>query len=160
ELARERPLLLVFDDLHAADPSSLSLLQLTVQRLAAAPIVLVGLYRDVDVGRQHPLSPFLAEVAREPAVRRLSVRGLEADDVRRFLARALDSDDGPPAALVDAVLRQTGGNPFFVKELLRLLVADRRLAADVIKGTHPLIPQSVREVIGRRLNGLSTECDR
>src|SRR5262245_34723643 len=158
EVARERPLLLVFDDLHGADRSSLSLLQLVVQRITAGPILVLGLYRDVAPGREHPLSPFLAEVAREPGVRRLLLRGLEADDLRRFLE--LGSGTAPPAALVDAILRQTGGNPFFIKELVRLVLADHGLAADVIGSTHPLVPQSVREVIRRRLDGLSTECDR
>src|SRR5262245_36574865 len=48
---RERALLLVFDDLHGADRSSLSLLQLVIQRIAAAPILVLGLYRDIYVGR-------------------------------------------------------------------------------------------------------------
>jgi tetratricopeptide (TPR) repeat protein len=56
----------------------------------------------------------------------------------------------PTEALVEAVLRQTGGNPFFIKELVRL-------GADISQGT--CIPQSVREVIGRRLDGLSADCD-
>ena len=156
EMARERPLLLVFDDLHGADRSSLSLLQLVVQRIAAAPMLALGLYRDIDVGRQHPLSPFLAEVVRDPGVRRLSLRGLEADDVHRFLEIAAGS--APPAALVETVLRQSGGNPFFVKELVRLLLADHRIGAAGRGGT--VVPQSVREVIRRRLDGLSADCDR
>src|SRR5262249_12138061 len=148
EIARERPLLLVFDDLHGADRSSLSLLQLVVQRVATAPMLTLGLYRDVDIGRRHPLSPFLAEVAREPGSRRLRLRGLGPDAVRRFLE--IGTGLAPTDALVEAVLRQTGGNPFFIKELVRL-------EAGISHGTR--IPQSVREVIGRRLDGLSAECD-
>src|SRR5262245_11247589 len=155
EVAREHPLLLVFDDLHGADRSSLSLLQLVVQRIAAAPVLVIGLYRDIEVGRQHPLSPFLAEVMREPGVRRLSLRGLAREEVRRFLEIA--SAVTPPPPLVETVLRQSGGNPFFVKELVRLLLADGTLGAD---SSRPLIPQSVREVIGRRLDRVSPDCDR
>src|SRR5262245_36759566 len=118
EAAREPPRLLVLDDLHGADRSSLSLLQLVIRRIAAASVMIVGLYRDTEVDREHPLSSFVGEVVREPAFRLLSLRGLETSDVRRFLELA--SATPPARALVDDVLRRSGGNPFFVKELARL----------------------------------------
>jgi predicted ATPase len=158
DAASTTPLVLVFDDLHGADRSSLSLLQFFIQRIAAAPVLVVGLYRDVDVGRCHPLSHFLAEASREPSVRRMSLRGFDADEVERLVQLA--SGRAPSRALVDGVLRQTGGNPFFVKELVRLLLADGQLAHDSAPPKLSLIPQTVREVIERRLDGLSAECTR
>src|SRR5262249_22530034 len=158
EVARQRPLFLAFDDLQGADRSSLSLLQFVVQHIVDVPIMVVGLYRDIDVGRQHPMSRFMAEVLREPGVRRLSLRGLEVADVSRFLE--LGCGAPPSAELVDTVVQQTSGNPFFVKELARLLLERHRHRVDTIAGALPLIPQSVREAIGRRLDELSRDCDR
>ena len=67
----------------------------------------------------------------------------------------------PAEALVSAVFRETEGNPFFVNEVVRLLVTDGRLEhpEDVHSWT-VAIPQGVREVIGRRLDHLSAECNR
>src|SRR5439155_736557 len=67
----------------------------------------------------------------------------------------------PPDALVAAVYRETEGNPFFVNEIVRLLVADGRLEqAETVREWSVTIPQSVREVVGRRLDHLSEECNR
>jgi class 3 adenylate cyclase len=61
---------------------------------------------------------------------------------------------------VDAVYRETEGNPFFVNEIVRLLVADGRLdRPEEVKSWSVTIPQGVREVVGRRLNHLSKECN-
>src|SRR3970282_2286536 len=66
-----------------------------------------------------------------------------------------------PEALVAAVYRETEGNPFFVNEIVRLLVADGRLESpDQVKSWSVTIPQSVREVVGRRLDHLSEACNR
>src|SRR5439155_14126256 len=67
----------------------------------------------------------------------------------------------PPDALVAAVYKETEGNPFFVNEIVRLLVADGRLEhAETVREWSVTIPQSVREVVGRRLDHLSEECNR
>src|SRR5207244_6078750 len=64
-------------------------------------------------------------------------------------------------ALVKAVYNETEGNPFFVNEIVRLLVGDGRLEhAETVREWSVTIPQSVREVVGRRLDHLSEECNR
>src|SRR3990172_2782417 len=66
-----------------------------------------------------------------------------------------------PPALVEAVYRETEGNPFFVNEVVRLLVADGRLESpEQVTSWSVTIPQSVREVVGRRLDHLSEACNR
>ncbi|TMB53715.1 MAG: hypothetical protein E6J56_12745, partial [Deltaproteobacteria bacterium] len=66
----------------------------------------------------------------------------------------------PPDALVSAVHEETEGNPFFVTEVVRLLASDGRLErADDVRSWTFAIPQGVREVLGRRLDRLSPDCN-
>src|SRR5262249_52861466 len=83
--ARTEPLVLILDDLHAADAGSLLLLEFVAHRLSEAPLLVVGTFRDVELTRGHPLSHTLAELTRERLFERLHLRGLAEADVRRFL---------------------------------------------------------------------------
>ncbi len=156
--AERQPLLLVLDDLHQADAASLLLLQFLAGELGPSRLMLIGTYRDVGLSRQHPLSGTLAELARAQNHERITLRGLERDDVSRFLEQS--THHTPPDALVEAVFRETEGNPFFVHEVVRLLASDGRLdAPDEIGSWSVEIPQGVRDVIGRRLNQVSEGCN-
>ncbi len=153
------PLVLLVDDLHWADKPSLLLFQFLARELAESRLLLIGTYRDVELGRQHPLEETLAELARSQLGERVLLRGLEEADVARFIE--LTSNRTPPEALVEAVYRETEGNPFFVHEVVQLLQADGRLERPEEVASWSLeIPQGVRQVIGRRLNSLSEECNR
>ena len=80
-----RPILLVLDDLHAADAPSLLLLQFVARELASSRVLLLGALRDVDpIPGQHVTST-LAEVAREPVTRRISLGGLSRPDVAAYV---------------------------------------------------------------------------
>jgi hypothetical protein len=154
-----QPLVLVLDDLHWADKPSLLLLQFLARELRGARLLVIGTYRDVGVGRRHPLSETLADLAREQLAERVVLRGLGEHDVARFIE--ITAGLKPPPKLVEAVYRETEGNPFFVNEVVRLLVADGRLQhPEQIKSWDLGIPQGVREVVGRRLDHLSAECNR
>src|SRR5438045_9779068 len=66
----------------------------------------------------------------------------------------------PPAGLVSVVYKETEGNPFFIHEVVRLLVSDGRLRhSDEVTSWSVAIPEGVREVVGRRLDRLSQECN-
>jgi class 3 adenylate cyclase len=154
-----QPLVLVLDDLHWADKPSLLLLQFLTSELRGARALILGTYRDVELGRQHPLAQTLGELARENLSRRILLRGLTQGDVARFIQTT--AGISPPADLVTAVYRETEGNPFFVNEIVRLLVADGRLEhPQDVQHWSVSIPQGVREVIGRRLDHLSEDCNR
>jgi DNA-binding SARP family transcriptional activator len=156
--ARERPLVIALDDLHAADTPSLLLLRFVADGLAGARVLLVATYRDVDplVGEQ--LADVLAGLARAGSTRRLELAGLAEPDVVRFLELA--TEEGQQTRLAAAIHHETDGNPFFVGEIVQLLRSEGRLAdrrADAV----PLgIPATVRQVIGRRLGHTSPECRR
>jgi DNA-binding SARP family transcriptional activator len=154
--AAARPLVLVLDDLHAADEPSLLLLQFVARELGESRLLIVGAYRDVDPTLADPLTTTHTELAREPVTRTLALAGLGEADVARLIEFAAP---GAPAGELGAVVHaETEGNPLFVGEVVRLLAAEGRLDEPA---TAPLaIPQSVREVIGRRLRHLSDECNR
>jgi DNA-binding SARP family transcriptional activator len=158
--ARSRPLVLVLDDVNWADGDSLLLLEFVGRNLADAPVVLVVAYRDVELTRRHPLSRTLAELARARSFERVLLRGLTHDDVGRFVEATWGF--APDGALVEAVHAQTEGNPFFVREVVRLLAEEGALATGP-RGTseqwRARIPDGVREAIGRRLDRLSERCN-
>ena len=157
--SREQPLVLVLDDLHGADKASLLLLQFLARELRGARLLIIGSYRDAELSRQHPLSQALADLAREQLSERILLRGLTEADVGRFIE--ITAGLKPHEALVEAVYRETEGNPFFVNEVVRLLVSDGRLQhPEQVKSWSVGLPQSVREVIGRRLERLSERCNR
>ncbi len=157
--AKGQPLILVLDDLHWADKPSLLMLQFLARELRGARLMVLGTYRDVELKRQHPLAQTLGELNREGLSQRILLRGLSERDVARFIE--ITSGIAPPESLVDAVYKETEGNPFFVNEIVRLLVADGRLERpDDVKSWSVTIPQGVREVVGRRLDHLSDDCNR
>lgn len=108
--ASARPLVLVFEDVHWADEATLDLLRFLARRVHERRVLLIATYRDDEVGDRHPLRLVLGDVATAPGVRRLSLAPLSPESVA-----ALAAGSG-----VDPVelFRRTGGNPFFVTEIL------------------------------------------
>ncbi len=157
--SKSEALVLVLDDLHWADKPSLLLLQFLARELRGARLLVIGTYRDIELGRQHPLAQALGELGREQLTQRIVLRGLSEHDVGRFIE--ITAGRKPPETLVAAVYKETEGNPFFVNEVVRLLVSDGRLVhPETVKSWSVDIPQGVREVISRRLDRLSDECNR
>jgi DNA-binding SARP family transcriptional activator len=154
--SRTCPLVLLLDDLHAADEPSLLLLQFLARELGDSRLLVIGAYRDVDPTPRNPLTAALAELTREPVTRSLALSGLDIGDVRSFIE--LVSGETPSDALVAAIHEDTNGNPLFVGEIIRLLATEGGL--DTGAARRPAIPQSVRDVIARRLGHLSEECNR
>jgi len=114
-LARDRPAVLLFEDLHWADAESLNVFE----RLAepdGGRLLLVGTYRPDGLSRRHPASELLPRLERRHAVTHLHLRRLEEQDVAAFL----DSVYGqlPTYRTTKALYARTGGNPFFLEELI------------------------------------------
>jgi DNA-binding CsgD family transcriptional regulator len=148
------PLLLVLDDLHWADRSTLLMLGHVARDLAGARLLLLGAYRDTDLDRTHPLAEVLAELNRERLFERIHLRGLNEEDVTAFVRGAANAVPGPD--LLARIYEETEGNPFFLSEVVALLDAESALAGG--DGVAAIaVPEGVREVLGRRLNRLSPE---
>jgi DNA-binding SARP family transcriptional activator len=153
--SRAQPLVLVLDDVHAADEASLLLLRFVARELAGSRILVLGLYRDVDPALDDPLAGALVELAREPGTRTIVLAGLDEAAVAELVGLAAAGE--PPAGLSAAVHAETDGNPLFVGEVVRLLAEDGRL----VPGAEwtLTVPQTVKDAIGRRLGRLSPECN-
>src|SRR4051812_3397870 len=151
--ARARPLVLAIDDLQAADTPSLLLLRFLAPRLAAIPVLAVVTYRDTEVVPGGDLASALADVGRSPSTRRLALGGFGEDEVGRFIETIAGRE---PAGLARLLLTETEGNPLFTGELVRLLVAEGGLDAAAGATAWDFgVPDELRDVIGRRLDGLS-----
>jgi DNA-binding SARP family transcriptional activator/tetratricopeptide (TPR) repeat protein len=141
----EQPLVLFLDDMHAADEPSLLLLQFAAREIATAHVLIVAAFRDLDPLPGRELVSTLADLASEPVTTRISLHGLAEEDVAAFLALA--AADLASADLTAELVEETNGNPLFVAETVRLLTLEGRIT----------MPESVRDVIARRLAHLSVE---
>jgi DNA-binding SARP family transcriptional activator/predicted ATPase len=150
---RDRPLVVVLDDLHAADEPSLLLLRFVAREIAASRLLMVCAYRDVDPALRDPLSSALAELIREPHTVQIPLAGLTERDVAEYVE--LSTGIEPAAWLVRAIHAETEGNPLFMAEVVRLLAGEGDVAEH---DAHLRIPAGVRAVIGRRVGRLSEPC--
>ena len=115
-LAEEQPTVLVLEDLHWADRSTLGLVSFLIRNIRAPGLTLIGTLRSDEVDRRHPLYAFLAEAGRSDRVARVDLRRFDRGETTELVRAILGTD--PPAALADTVFRRSGGNAFFAEELL------------------------------------------
>src|SRR3989442_4141978 len=153
--AERMPFVLVFDDLQWADVPSLLLLQFLAHELRDARMLLLGTYREVDVRQAPMVAEVLGALGRDG--HHVPLRGLSEEEVRLFIEGT--TGRSPSSTLVRTVHRETEGNPFFVDEIVRLLVAEGALERHGESSPPRLpVPQGVREAIRRRLAPLPTPC--
>jgi DNA-binding CsgD family transcriptional regulator/tetratricopeptide (TPR) repeat protein len=110
EVRRNPPALLILEDVHWADGATLDLLRLLGRRIENAPALVIASLRDDELDRTHPLRLVLGELATAPATRRLQLPPLSLDAVRMLAA--------PYGVDGDELYERTGGNPFYVTEVL------------------------------------------
>src|SRR5439155_14303070 len=164
-LAAQRPLVLLLDDLHWADPDSLDLLRVLARQLAELPVLLLVSYRSDELTRRHPLSALLPQLVREAAAARLDLRRLGEDAVRALVARRYGLAAADEARLVAHLQAHAEGNPFYVGELLRTLEEEQFLRP--APGGWELgdlravpVPGLLRQIIDGRLARLGEEAQR
>jgi hypothetical protein len=150
--AAEAPLVIVLDDLQAADRPSLLLLQYVAGQLRGMRVLVVATCREADADLAPAARDALGVLARH--ARTIPLRGLTEGEVARLLAGAVGSD--VPHDLASAIHAATGGNAFFADELIRLLRAEGRLRAGALPDPPP-VPQGVRGAVRRRLAALGEE---
>ncbi len=149
-----QPLVLVLDDLHAADRPSLLLLRFLAGDVRATRMLIVATARDVEAARSPETEDAIAALAREGPV--LGLRGMDRDEVGRLVEQV--SGTVPLQATLTAIHQATEGNPLFVREVTRLVATRDRL--DRPGRLSFAIPPSVRSVIRRRMSPLSADAVR
>jgi hypothetical protein len=143
-----RPTTIILDDLHAADGASVALLDFVARLRHQVPLGLLATFRPVEAARRDDLADLIARVKREAVT--IELGRLTLDEVRVLV--------GDAPALADAVHRASGGNPFFVDELLRVLAArDTGAGGDLLAGAAPL-PGVLRAACRDHLRLVSDDC--
>jgi nucleoside-triphosphatase THEP1 len=150
--AAERPQVVLLDDLHAADKPSLLLLRFLSESITTERVLVVVSYRPTDK-RVRELADILAELAR--AGRRIGVAGLTVDEVEAYMQAVTGRRPSP--GLAARLHHITAGNPFFVSEVVRLLPATADAPDDAIEGLLPRLPEEVRTLVRRRIDGMSAD---
>ena len=153
-VSQAQPLMLVLDDLHWADRSSLLLLEFLARAIGESPLLLVGTYRDVEVTRIHPLSQTLGALVREQHFQSVRLEGFNQREVGEFVEGS--TGVALPLPTVETIHRRTEGNPLFVGEVVSLLTTEEIGEQSDWANT---IPEGVRDAIGRRLSRLSQQCN-
>jgi len=141
----------ILDDLHWADRSSLLLLEFVAREVESARLLLIGSYRDIEVSRRHPLSDTLGRLVRVPAFHRVALSGLSLPHVAQLLQHAAGM--AASAGVVEAVYKRTEGSPLFVTQIAQLMAH----AGGAWSGD---IPPAVKDAIGQQLSRLSEACNR
>ncbi len=164
------PLVVLIDDLHWADTTTLALFKHVVAETSALRLLVLATYRDSDLFPEHPLSALLADLRREHGIERLALPGLGPDDILSLLRETgIPPEEARDGELARDLVLETGGNAFFVGEMLRHLAeagttddgADA--SSSKARATRPRLqalglPQSVREVVRRRVSRLGPQC--
>jgi tetratricopeptide (TPR) repeat protein len=137
--SRSRPVLVVLEDLHWADPASIKLLDFVVRHSWFERLLVVGTYRDDEVeAAGHPLAPLILPLVAHATT--ITLTGLDRDSVGLLMART--AGRAPEEEVAAGVHRRTGGNPLFVEQMARLWHGGTSIA-----GVAPVI----RDAIDRRL---------
>ncbi len=163
------PLVIVLDDLHWADRSTVQLLHYLVALDRSLRVLIVATFRDSELRSQLELTDAFAAFARLPAVHHITLSGLRDDEMLELLEITAGLDQHEVgAAFRDALMRETDGNPFFVTELLRHardgdgigeLWRETSRSANSANSATPRLPLSVHRVIENRIARLGGDTE-
>jgi DNA-binding CsgD family transcriptional regulator len=138
----ERATVVLVEDVHWADASTLDLLRFVTRGLVAERLLIILTFRSDELHRRHPLMPFLSELGRLRHAERLEIPRFGPREVADQLSGILTGS--PPIDLIDRISTRSDGNPFFVEEL--------------VAASHDgQFPGSLRDVLAARLGALSAD---
>jgi len=162
-LCDQSPLLLVMEDLQWADSGTLYLLRYLVGQMRERPIMFVLTFREVGLPETSPLQEVLLDFRRQQLVQEIMLSRLNPEQTRAMLEAFLSEDLAPN--LVDEIYKVTEGNPFFIEEVCKGLVAKERLIYKderwQVRGKEKLeVPKNVRVAIQGRIRTMTPETQR
>lgn len=128
----QHPLVIFLDDLQWVDQPTLNLIELIIADGDLEHLFLIGAYRDNEVDPLHPLIVTLEKLKKATnRVHSISLSSLETPDVSQLLADSLHQEQGAVTKLASVILRQTDGNPFFIKQFLFSLYQKKQIFFDI-----------------------------
>src|SRR4030095_3375370 len=155
------------DDLRWGRAPELLLLKHLARSTMPLRLLVLGTYRASDLTRAHPLTSVLADLRREADVERLALHGLDETGVVALMTAAAGHELAEPGlALARAIHRETEGSPLFVGEILRNLTESGAAFQEGDRWSYRrdvaarVIPEGIKEAIGRRLGRLSEATDK
>ena len=148
-LSEVQPVLLLIEDLHWADQSTLDLIAFLARSLRGARVLLVATYRSDELHRRHPLRPLLTAWERVRSIDRYELRRFDRDEVTAQLAAILGG--APAPGVIDVIFDRSGGNAYLVEELAGAVRADGDLAD---------LPPSLKDMLLSRVDALSPSAQR
>jgi hypothetical protein len=165
ELAAIRPIYVLLEDLHWADPASIELLRQIAPTLSRSAILLVGTYRLDELTRRHPLFGHIPALVRESNAARLEPCRLTSAAFHALVAERYRLTAQDEARLVAYLERHADGNPFFAIELLRALEAEGLLRVGTGRSflgelARLVVPTLLQQVIEGRIARLGEETRR
>jgi predicted ATPase len=168
-LAAETPLVLLLEDLHWSDFSTLELISALARRSETARLLIVGTYRPVEMlAHDHPLRAMKQELELHRYCEELRLKLLSEEDVASYLATRFSSNGSRPSdTLAAAIHERTDGNPLFMINVIDYLVnaglmvssheANAPKSAEILRAGHVEVPRSIRQMIERNLEQLKRE---
>lgn len=157
-LAQSQPLLMIIEDIHWSDETSLDFLHFFARRLALHPILFIASYRQEEVTPR--LAHFLAQVDRERLAQEITLGPLTPGEVDAMLRSIFDLPHSVRPEFLNLIFTLTEGNPFFIEEVLKAMVE----AGDIYRANggwerKPIeelrVPRSVQEAVRQRSAQLS-----
>lgn len=156
------PLLIVFEDLHWADESTCILLRYLAERLKNEPVLLMGTYRDAELETGGPFARALQKLTRERLSDEIKLGRLSQREIIELLVKRFDQT--PPKSLIDLIVYETEGNPFFIEEVIGLLQDGNKLFSadgkfrDDVEISDTEVAQGVKLIIEERVSKASPLC--
>ncbi len=149
DATQDRPMVAILDDMQWADRASIELLKFVARAPTAARLTVIAMHRGVPT--DHPLSLLAADLSTERAVTRLTLGPLSTEEVSALVNRL--TSGRAPTNVAEAIATRTGGNPFFVEELVRVMdTGEGHLDTGAAA-----VPRTVAELLRRRAEALSTD---
>ncbi len=124
------PLVIFLDDLQWADTSTLKLMQLLAIDLSIEYLLIIGAYRDNEVNPTHPLISTVEEIEKHKTINNITLEPLSNHNVTELVAETLNDNKEDSSSLAKLIFNKTGGNPFFVTQLLQSLYQESLLKFD------------------------------
>ena len=159
-ISDQSPLLLVLEDVHWADSSTLAMMNLLARRTIEMPVMLLSTYREVELDEALPFHQAMQELNRKKFGTRIKLERLDKEKTKKMLATIFAEEITPD--FLDGIYKETEGNPFFIEEVCKALIESGQLFFKDGKWDRPTmeemeIPQGVKVAIQSRLNQLSED---